>query len=95
MRSMKEAKGALLQEMTCCAESRIPYQELQENKAKPYILGGEQRPACKQCHSDDITARMCHYLSDGPLCPKSDQQQLLRILVDRYGVQLMKGSCPC
>lgn len=26
---------------------------------------------------------MCHYLSDGPLCPKSDQQQLLRILVDR------------
>ena len=48
-----------------------------------YLFGKAQRPACVQCRNDTLWAHMCMYQSNGPVCPRADQERLTREFVDR------------
>ena len=73
--------------------SRIPFEEMREGSARPYLFGEAQRPACVQCHNDTLWAHMCLYQSHGPVCPRADQARLTREFVGRCAASLVPKPC--
>ena len=41
--------------------ARIPYEDIRERRALPYLLGGRQRPRCTNCNSNEPWARFCSW----------------------------------
>lgn len=41
--------------------ARIPYEDIRERRALPYLLGGRQRPRCNHCNSREPWARFCSW----------------------------------
>jgi hypothetical protein len=41
--------------------ARIPYEDIRERRALPYLLGGRQRPRCTHCDSVEPWARFCSW----------------------------------
>ncbi|KAK9865937.1 hypothetical protein WJX84_007496, partial [Apatococcus fuscideae] len=58
--------------------------------AKPYVFGGNQRPACQACKSSNDRAQYCRYerYASPPMCPKYEQEVLAQYFVK----QAMAGS---
>lgn len=65
---------------------RISFEEMLETKAKPYLLGEDQRPKCTNCAKDELWSHFCKFKSHGPACPQYDQDHLLDTLLDRCGL---------
>ena len=40
---------------------RLKYEDIRDRRAVPYLLGGRQRPHCRQCHSNAPWARFCSW----------------------------------
>ena len=55
-----------------------------QRKAKPYLLGQQQRPSCVNCRKNELWAHFCQFKSHGPVCPQWDQDHLLETLMGRY-----------
>ena len=64
-------------------QCRIPYSEMVEGKAKPYLLGEQQRPRCINCAKDELWSHFCQYKSHGPACSQYDQDTLFETLRSR------------
>ncbi|KAK9825923.1 hypothetical protein WJX81_007164 [Elliptochloris bilobata] len=79
---------------------RIPYGEIRNGTARPYLFGEPQRPACTNCRNDTLWAHMCLYESHGPVCPRTDQERLTRDFVERAeagdtGARDLLRTTPC
>ena len=66
----------------CPCHSRIPFEDLR-NGSRPYLFGGAQRPACRNCHIDTLWANFCQYKNSGPVCYDWDIDGLSREFVAR------------
>lgn len=66
----------------CPSPSRIPFEDLR-NGSRPYLFGGAQRPACRNCHIDTLWANFCQYKNSGPVCYDWDIDGLSREFVAR------------
>ncbi|KAK9833022.1 hypothetical protein WJX74_004684 [Apatococcus lobatus] len=58
--------------------------------AKPYVFGGDQRPTCQACKSNNDRAQYCRYerFAEPPICPKYEQERLAQYFVK----QALAGS---
>ena len=74
---------------------RLSFGQLKKHAAKAYLLGGEQQPRCKHCHSDTHWGHFCHYRNHGPVCPPSSQHELQQILLDRFHLALLVIFLTC
>ena len=78
---------------------RIPYEEMQGRKAKPYLLGQQQRPSCVNCKKDELWSHFCQFKSHGPVCPQWDQDHLFETLMGRCAwaasLRLVHTSSTC
>ena len=54
-----------------------------EGKARPYLLGEQQRPRCANCAKDELWSHFCQYQSHGPACSQYDQDTLFETLRSR------------
>jgi hypothetical protein len=76
------------------------YPDVRRFKQKPYLLGGARQPECVNCKEDGIWPNVCQYISNGPVCPKKDQQHFWRYLVSQAevgapGYEAMLTMTPC
>ena len=70
----------------CPFHSRIQFEDLR-NGSRPYLFGGAQRPACRNCHIDTLWANFCQYKNSGPVCYDWDIDGLSREFVARCALQ--------
>lgn len=76
------SRGCLLRTLKHALPPRIPYEDLR-NGSRPYLFGGAQRPACRNCHIDTLWANFCQYKNSGPVCYDWDIDGLAREFVAR------------
>eukprot|EP00884_Botryococcus_braunii_P023107 jgi/Botrbrau1/9480/Bobra.0252s0098.2 len=79
---------------------RIPYDEIRNMSAKPYLLGASQRPQCSNCYKDELWSHFCQFRSHGPVCNPWDQTVFQSMLVERAelgapGYRDMLTFTPC
>ncbi len=77
--SLGKAVSALRQAVCC----RIPYAEMRDRTARPYLMGEQQRPQCTNCAKDELWSHFCQYKSHGPACPQYDQDTLFETIRSR------------
>ena len=63
---------------------RTTFGEVKERFYTPYILGGSQRPECRNCHKDHLWAHFCQYDSGGPVCTAWDKWRILDTFLSRF-----------
>lgn len=63
---------------------RTSFAEIADRREMPYILGGSQRPVCKNCHEDHLWAHFCKFESQGPVCTEWDKWRLVDSFITRY-----------
>ena len=56
---------------------------MRDGKARPYLMGEQQRPNCVNCGKDELWSYFCQYQSHGPACPQYDQDTLFETLRSR------------